>query len=273
MNFRKLLCAPALACLTLAPASAHDAWIELAPAGDAQWDAQFYIGHAEDRNIYALEPARVSAFSSLGRDGVESMLPSISDYSTAKPLSLTLNPEGSHVVMLNTFRAFSELESKKFNEYAAEEGIAPILHWRVEKGEINSSGTEVYSRFLKALAPVAGDGCDMSQLSKPVGQVLEIIPLSHPGAGCSDTLEFELRYFGEPVEGATLHLNRTDETFEPIKMPTDANGRASFTRPDDGKWYVHAAWAMPVNEEDYGADFATSFASVSFNLSTDETSD
>ena len=124
MNFRKLLCAPALACLTLAPASAHDAWIELAPAGDAQWDAQFYIGHAEDRNIYALEPARVSAFSSLGRDGVESMLPSISDYSTAKPLSLTLNPEGSHVVMLNTFRAFSELESKKFNEYAADPSLA-----------------------------------------------------------------------------------------------------------------------------------------------------
>ncbi|MAK62873.1 MAG: hypothetical protein CMK09_18035 [Ponticaulis sp.] len=253
----------------LSSASAHDAWIEVSPASEtasANWHADLFIGHAEDRDAYALDAPRIASLHSINGEGWTSHLDQMLSHKIGTSLDLKLPGDQAQLLTLNTFRAFSELDAEKFNEYVVEEGISPILDWRVENGETGTPGTEVYSRFLKAIIPDPAGDCDTSLIGAPVGQVLEIVPVTNPMTGCEGELVFELHYFGEPVEGATLHLNRTDETLEPIKARTDAQGQASFKRPEGGQWYVHAAWAMPVDSARFDADFATSFSSLSFNL-------
>ena len=249
-------------------ATAHDAWIELdqTKAEHSEWEAKFFVGHAEDRNAYALDAARVASFNSVTQSGHTSHIRLMKSFSLGDTAEIALAGEGSGLVTLSTFRAVSELDAEKFNDYVKEDGIRPILIDRAKKGLTEKPGIEVYSRFLKGLAIAPDDGCDLSVIGQPVGQILEIIPITHPGKGCEGDLEFELQYFGEPVAGATLHFNRTDETLEPIKADTNENGRAGFERPDDGIWYVHAAWAIPVSRDRFDADYATSFASVSFSL-------
>lgn len=270
MRFRYALSAFA-STLCLSPiASAHDAWIELEHESGANWTVATYIGHAEDRDRYALDAPRVSSFFSVSADGISNHLSSLMDTQSGADISVKMDATGPEILALSTFRAVSELEPETFNDYVVEEGISPIMSWRAQNGQLNAPGVEVYSRYLKAIAATPEDGCDMSFISKPIGQALEIVPLTHPGAGCSETLDFELHYFGEPVEGATLHLNRTDEPTDPIKMKTDESGQASFDRPEAGVWYVHAAWAMPVDADRFDADFATMFSSLSFTLDASE---
>ncbi|MDF1680572.1 DUF4198 domain-containing protein [Ponticaulis sp.] len=258
----------ASACLGLAalPASAHDAWME-ADRSEAGVTVSFFSGHADDLASYNMHPARLASMTLDSAGMRRSLLEQAADLQPGDTLQLDLSSDEAHMITLTTFRASSQLDAETFLEYAAEEGISSILRDRASSGDINRPGTEVYSRFMKALVlPVDEAACETGFISQPVGHVLEIIPLASPSEGCSDTLSFQLLYLGEPLEGGTLHINRTDAMTEPVKITTDENGIVSFDRPPEGDWYIHAAWAMPVSERAFGADYATSFASLSFVL-------
>lgn len=263
MKFSKYPALISLAFSVAGGAAAHDAWLEITTSGEVM-TVEAFVGHAEDRAPYDLEAPRIASFVAIGSDGISDHASAFLAREPQEKLVLAPRSADTALLALTTFRATSTLEAEKFNAYLVEEGIAPILHWRAEHGEINEDGREVYSRFLKALVPDPSISCDADVLGQPLGQILEIIPLNHPGSDCSGDLGFELRYFGEPVEGATLHFNRTDELQTPIKARTGPDGRAVFDRPTEGIWYVHAAWSMPVDDQRFGADFATSFASFSF---------
>ena len=258
----------ASACLALAalPVCAHDAWME-ADRSDAGVTVSFFSGHADDLASYNMHPARLASMTLETASMRLSLLEQAANLQPGDTLQLDLSSDEAHMLTLTTFRASSRLDAETFLEYAAEEGISPILRHRASSGDINRPGTEVYSRFMKALVLPEGEAaCEKGFMSQPVGHVLEIIPLESPAAGCSDTLSFQLLYLGEPLEGGTLHINRTDTMTEPVKITTDENGMISFDRSPEGDWYIHAAWAMPVSERAFGADYATSFASLSFVL-------
>ena len=252
-------------------ASAHDAWIELTPEvqpdqSDATWKAEFYIGHAEDRDPYAADAARVSGFFSVDAAGITDHLKVLAGSREENGVAISFNGSEDQILALSTFRAVSELGADKFNAYVEEEGIVPIEIDRLQTRTTEQPGREIYSRYLKAIPDFGDDSCDISFLSQPIGQLLEIIPVTHPGKGCSDDMTFELRYFGEPVANATLHWNRTDEKTPPVKVLTDKMGHATFNRPEDGMWYVHAAWSRPIEQDRFNADFATTFSSLSMSF-------
>lgn len=258
----------ASACLALAalPVCAHDAWME-ADRSDAGVTVRFFSGHADDLAAYNMHPARLASMMLESASMRRSLLTEAADLQPGDTLQLDMSPYEAHMLTLTTFRASSRLDAETFLEYAAEEGISPILRHRASSGDLNRPGTEVYSRFMKALVLPEGEAaCETGFISQPVGHVLEIIPLESPSEGCSEILSFLLLYLGEPLEGGTLHINRTDTMTEPVKITTDENGMVSFDRPPEGDWYLHAAWAMPVSERAFGADYATSFASLSFVL-------
>lgn len=255
-----------LAVLACGPAQAHDAWIELSPPG-AKGQLQTFIGHAEDSAHYNPRLAHIARLYSVSAAGIDDHL-ALYEANIGQdviPLEVGDNAQDA-LVVLSTFRARSELDAEKFNDYVAEEGIAPIANYRELQGQTNLRGREVYSRHMKAIRLGTSSGCEMGFLSEPAGETLEILPMSHPRADCGSELSFELRYFGKPVSGAVLHLNQTDMAREPVKLMTDENGRAVFERPEAGHWYVHAAWSRPVEPETYDAEFATNFASLSFHL-------
>lgn len=252
------------------PASAHDAWIEVSlenvEAG-SKAAMETYIGHAEERDHYNPSLSHVSRYYLVNEAGVKDQLGIYSVFEGRD--QVPLNPkmlEGDAYLVMSTFRAKSTLEAEKFNGYIEEEGIKPIIDFRAANEETDQPGREVYSRHMKAMLVAPGDDCDISFLSGPVGETLEIVPMVHPGKACGDELVFRLHYMGKPVSGGMLHLNRTDEAMEPIKAMTDDEGVARFERPGAGNWYVHAAWARPVDADTYDAEFATNFASLSFSL-------
>ena len=103
---------------------AHDAWIELqSPANPAAMEKQieFFIGHAEDRTHYAADAARISTFFAQSDDGIDNLLPLMKDYTGKAPIALSHSPDQASVIILNTFRARSELEAEAFNNYVIEE--------------------------------------------------------------------------------------------------------------------------------------------------------
>lgn len=266
-----LIAATAASCLVFShSASAHDAWIELTPEQQennaAVWKAEFYIGHAEDRDPYAADGARVSGFFSVGASGITEHLKVFSEARKENGVEISFAGTDNQILALSTFRAFSELDAEKFNDYVEKEGIVPIEVNRLQKRTTEQPGREIYSRYMKAIPDFGGESCDMSFLSQPIGQLLEIIPLTHPGKACSGEMTFELHYFGEPVKNATLYWNRTDQPTPSEKTRTDDMGRASFSRPDEGMWYVHAAWSRPVDKSRFDADFATTFSSLSMSF-------
>ncbi len=259
-----------LAAICSLPAQAHDAWIEAYPseAGEpSPAHIELLIGHAEDRETYLPPRAHLSRIATLSESGMVSQMQSYEVFAGQARIPISpVSPTEDAVITISTFRAKSMLPAKKFNDYVAEEGITPIADIREERGQAEKEGREVYARHMKAMVTDLTGDCDLSFLSMPVGDPLEILPTSHPGAGCGDALSFRVLFMGQALEGATLHLNRTDAPMTPIKAQTDETGEAVFDRPDAGRWYVHAAWAQPVSEDRYGADFATSFASLSFEL-------
>ena len=229
------------------------------------WLAEFYIGHAEDRDPYAADAARVSGFFSVCASGISDHLQAFAAPRESNGVVVSFNAK-TEILALSTFRAVSALGADKFNGYVEEEGIVPIELDRFSTRRTEEPGREIYSRYLKAIPDFGDDRCDISFLSQPIGQLLEIIPVTHPGKGCSDDMTFELRYFGEPVANATLHWNRTDEKTPPVKVLTDKMGHATFNRPENGMWYVHSAWSIPIEQDRFNADFATTFSSLSMSF-------
>lgn len=257
----------ALTSVLMAPAAlAHDAWIEASRADEAPETVEigFFIGHAGENDTWPAYPDRVSGFTSASQDGVRDLQGLLSREDRTGPLAVTLDTDKSHILTVNTFRVFIELETEKFNAYAEEEGITPIIRTRAAAGTFNTPGTELYSRHLKTVIPATGAACLSAAVARPLGQRLEIIPVD-AATGDDDTplLTVEVRYLGEPIAGVTLHMNDIVAGEATAKPLTDEAGRATLVLPTSHAWYVHAAWSEPLPAPEQGADFLTAFASLS----------
>lgn len=247
--------------------SAHDAWIEIDSKNSDMMDTvlSVRIGHAEDQNFYALRAEHVSAMRISSESGSSSFLGEVISGRQARQIELKNTLNSNQIASISTFRAYSSLESNAFNDYVTHEGITPIELDRITSRTVESDGREVYSRHLKAFLPGSSLSCELQGADEPTGLVLEIIPEATPLAECSSTLALRVEFLGVPLQGATLKLIRTDEHAEEIRQETDEEGRAEFEMPREGRWYVHTAWAQPVSDAQYRADYATYFSSFSFN--------
>lgn len=266
MRTRLMKCAVAgLACIAVADgALAHDAWIETNRTETGEISLAFRIGHAGESEPWTARPDRVSGFVSHGQSGITDLQARLGRADQTAPLLIPFAPDATHVVTVNSFRAFIELEAEKFNAYVEEEGITPIAVARAASGSFNLPGTELYSRHLKAIVPALSGECLPQRVSQPTGQRLEILPVDGTiGANGEPMLTVEVRYLGVPAEGVTLHVNDIvagEATATPLTGP---DGRAEITLPDTNAWYVHAAWSEPLAMPERGADYVTAFASLS----------
>ncbi len=254
-----------LACVAAANgAHAHDAWIEARRTGDGEVSLAFRIGHAGENEPWTARPDRVSGFVSHGLDGIADLQARLGRADQTVPLLIPFAPDAVHVVTINSFRAFIELEADRFNAYVEEEGITPIAVARAASGSFSLPGTELYSRHLKAIVPAMSGECLPQRVSRPTGQRLEILPVDGTiGPDGEPMLTVEVRYLGIPAEGVTLHVNDIaagEATATPLTGP---DGRAEITLPDTNAWYVHAAWSEKLALAERGADYVTAFASLS----------
>ena len=251
-----------------ASASAHDFWLE---PEQFQVDPQttqtvnVRIGHPSDRSAWSLQPERLIGVRALGPTGLTDQ----HQYYSPGDEALTFIPEdeGLHWVLIETQNSISELPAEAFNDYIKKEHLTAIQTDRIRQRETDLPGVERYSRRGKALVGV-GDwmAASMDHVTQPLGLTLEIIPMENPlllQAG--EALPLEVRYRGQPLAGAQIKVIRLDEEVKPGEVLTDEAGRASVSRPAEGRWMYHVIWGTPLSES-YPQDFDTIFSSMTFEV-------
>lgn len=254
---------------TALPAAAHDFWLEptafeIAAPGVLQVHAR--VGHKEDRSAWATYPSRIVSLTSIGPDGITDQRKAVIGDPALGLIGAALPSAGFHILTLTSTHAVSELPAEKFNAYVAEEGVLPILADRETRGTMSKAGREIYSRRGKTLLRVgqASEGQD-AHITRPLGLTLEIVPLQNPLLADPATgFEFEVRFRGDLVPGATVHLSRLDAVTEDVApITTGKDGRATFASLDGGAWMLHTVWSSPL-EGDARGDYDTTFSSLTF---------
>ena len=167
------------------------------------------------------------------------------------------------MIVMETNHTGSELPFVRFNDYARDEGLTPIIAARAKAGSTSTTGREIYSRRATALIQVGN--ARTQNVTRPVGLTLEIVPQINPyELAASAAFPVQVLYDGKPLAGATIKLNNLDFDAKPLAIKlTDAQGRAAFDLPRTGRWQLNVVWSKPVTGNP-AADFDTTFSSLAF---------
>ena len=254
--FRSLLVGLALVVLSSGLALAHQFWLNVSD-------------HAPTPG----EPVAVGALSGTGFQGearpwsnarcVEfawhtnrrlALAPFAEDGETrwaSQPFTDTL---GAWVQYQSNFASI-ELPADEFDTYLAEEGLDKPLEAR--KGmSPRPAGRERYRRCCKAWL----DGVDERRASRPLGQPLELVPRTRPGA--TPELHVRVLWQGRPLAGVLVKTWRQPLAADGSTRPalerdsvavaqaarSDASGDVRLDVSAAGEWLVSAVYMLPASQ-------------------------
>ena len=225
----------------------------------------FQVGHAASRQRWGNGLDRIVLLKNFGPGKSRDLRSDVRQNSTAD-VSTRLTGDGIHAIVLQTTYAQSELPAVRFNEYAKEAGLTPILAARSRSGTSGRAGRERYSRRAKALVQVGTPTPATSQLAtRAVGMKLEIVADRNPYSSLPGRmLPLHVLYKGQRLKGATVMLTNLEFDAKPAATAvTNANGQVTFRVPPVGEWLVNVIWSEPI-KSDAKAEFDTTFSSLTF---------
>ena len=250
-------------------ATAHDFWLQpqsFQTNSGVALPVTALIGHGKDRGRWEADASRIVMLKSIGPNGTADLRSAFKQRGIGPQLFPVFVETGVHVLAMQTNRASSELPAKRFNDYAKEEGLTPILEYRNRTGSVDTAGREFYSRRAKVLIRVgASTGRTDLRTTRAIGLSLEIVPERDPYAlGKSRNLPVRVIYEGKALPGATVKLTNLYSDEKPVAIvKTDSTGRAAFRIPESGAWLLNVVWTKPIKGRP-GADFDTIFSSLTF---------
>jgi len=258
----------ALSLLIIAvPVTAHDFWIQPARfqvEPETAMAFTFQVGHGKFRERWN-NNQRIVSLIDFHRGTRRDLRPQLRSGGGFDLVTSGAAP-GLHIIAMQSNHATSELPAIRFNDYAREEGLVPLLAGRKAAGKTNSPGRERYSRRAKALIQV-GQATAASQAlaTRPIGLKLEIVPDRDPYAlGANRTLPVHILYNGRRLPNATVKLTNLGADQRPVAIAvTDRAGRAQFRVPSTGAWLINVIWSEPVRN-DPKVEFDTTFSSLTF---------
>ncbi|MEO7411658.1 MAG: DUF4198 domain-containing protein [Sphingomicrobium sp.] len=252
--------------MAAAPAVGHDFWIQpirfqVDPGTPIA--ATFQVGHGKFRDRWN-NNQRIVALNDFLRGVPRDLRPQLRN-GASYDLATSGAAPGLHVIAMQSNYATSELPAIRFNDYAREEGLAPILAARKAGGNNNAPGRERYSRRAKALVQVGPvTASNQAFATRAIGLKLEIIPDLNPYAlGANRMLPVHVLYEGRRLPNATVKLTNLGADERPVAIAvTDRAGRARFRIPTSGAWLINVIWSEPVR--DPNVEFDTTFSSLTF---------
>lgn len=185
---------------------AHDFWLvpPASAAADRPVAVDVAVGmdfpHAES----APDPARLTgrAYGPGGREVVAGFRRSDEEKRTIA--AFLPSAPGAWILAVQTQPSRIELDAMKFNGYLLHDGLPHVLAARLDAGEWDQPATEQYSRSVKTFV-VAGETADGADFTRPIGQTLEIVPMSDPLAlRRGQALQVQVLFRGEPLPGARV---------------------------------------------------------------------
>jgi uncharacterized GH25 family protein len=250
-------------------AAAHDFWIHPEAFQAKPFSVvllKLQTGHGQERQRSPIPQRRITRFEAIYPTGD---VINLVNAEGPEGWRLKLPIPGAYVVALETDNgARSYLPASRFNDYARAEGLAPALMERARTGRMDADALERYCRRAKTIVQVGvWDEKQQSQVTKPLGLSLEIVPELNPYAEPRSAI-FPVRviYEGRPLGGALVKLVDMQEGAEPAEIQlTDNTGRASFRMPASGTWLLNVVWTKPLPVSDE-ADFETVFSSLTFGF-------
>ena len=260
------LCAGLLAAT---PVLAHDFWLQparLVMAAPGAVPMLIYVGHGAARERWGVGIDRVVQFQSSGPGGLVDRKPNLTLQGPRFDAVIPLEKPGSYVFAFQSRPTVSDLPFLRFNDYAATEGLTPIIAHRDATASQRSNGRELYSRRAKTIIQIgAVDPSGSARVTRPIGLSLEIVPERHPLLlKPGEKLPIRVLFNRRPLAGALVKLTDLDADAEPVaKLRTDAAGRASFVIPHKGSWQFNTVWADVISGNPT-ADYVTTFSSLTF---------
>ena len=262
-----------LLCARAPRVAAHDFWVQPSDywrAPGAPTTVTLQVGHGPYRQRSPIPARRITRFQAITPSGPAVDLHDRLRLGQAyEDGDFQLKAPGAYILVLQTDdQAQTHLPAIRFNDYLKVEGLTPALEQRTRLGKMDAEGSERYSRCAKSLLQIgASDAPSQTQVSRPVGLPLEIIPEANPyGLPRPAMLPVRVVYIGRPLSGALVKLTNLENDATPFETHlTDRNGRAIFTMPHSGTWLLNVIWtrALPRTEE---TDFETTFSSLSFGF-------
>jgi uncharacterized GH25 family protein len=266
-----------LLCSGASQVIAHDFWLQPSEywvSPDVLTPMTLQVGHGPFRQRSPIPARRIMRFEAIAPQGVVIDLhEQLRLGEAAKDGDFQFKNPGAYVLVLQTDdRAQTHLPFIRFNDYLKVEGLTPALEQRERLHQMDADGSERYSRCAKSIVQVGSQNAQPhSQVSKPVGLPLEIVPEVNPyDVPQPTTLPVRVIYAGNPLPDALVKLTNLENDASPFEVHlTDHDGRATFTMPHSGTWLVNVIWtkALPHSEE---TDFETVFSSLSFGFPSNQ---
>ena len=259
---------------TVPPAWAHDFWIQpktFATTPLTPVAISLLVGHGPARQNWGAALNRITVFKTIGPGGTVDEKPALHPGTGTAVANLTFTSAGTHMIVLETSVADSELPSIRFNAYAKDEGLTAAINARAAAQRSDKPGREIYSRRTKALLHVGTPSqLNASYVTTPVGLSLEVVPERDPySLSVGEPLPVRVLFNGKPLPGALVKLTSLEFDLRPVAMHlTDAAGRVMFNVPHVGTWLVNTIWSVPVSGNPK-ADFETTFSSLTFGYTAD----
>ncbi|MGI4885488.1 MAG: DUF4198 domain-containing protein [Janthinobacterium lividum] len=175
---------------------------------------------------------------------------------------------GTHLVVLRSNLAFTELPAAQFTAYLREEGLELALRRRQERGQQAQAGREAYRRCAKALVQVGAPAADTAY-RRVLGLPLELVPEQNPyRLAPGAALTVRVLRAGQPVRGALVQVWEAQPEGLPAKhfaTHANQNGRLLLRLSGPGPYLVAAvdvAEAPPALRP--RADWLSTWASLAF---------
>lgn len=179
-------------------------------------------------------------------------------------LEVELKESGTHLIVMQSDKAYIELEADKFNEYLKEDGLDNVLDLRTKTKTLNKPSKEFYSRYTKLLLQV-GDTKD-DTYKKVIGLPIEIVPDRNPySLKKGDLIRFKILWQGKSFFGAKVRVwNRFDNRTTIQNIYTEKDGTMQTHISNPGAWMVSVVQMIPSTKE--GADWESYWGSMVFGV-------
>jgi len=209
----RIALAAALAIAGIAPAAAHDAFIETVPKA-----YRILFGH--DVATATCEPDKLGAVAAFDADGKPLAVAVAVDRGTE---SATVTPAGDAAMLTveydNGFWS-KDAEGKSVNRP------------KTETGAKEGTRARKYGKTMLHWSPAS---------RRPTGQVLEIVPLTDAAPAAGGTLPVQVLHDGKPLAQAPVMIGGHDGA----KTVTDADGKTVVTLGPTGTQMITTALSLP----------------------------
>jgi uncharacterized GH25 family protein len=184
---------------------------------------------------------------------------------TLNLLQVSLDKEGTHLLLMETKPSFIKLDGEKFTEYLHEDGLDDIFYEREKKGTSGDSASEFYSRHSKLILQAgAQEGADLSK--KIFNLPIEIVPDRNPNElRKGNRIGFTILFEGKPLFGAKVKVwNRYRHQVSVQNIFSEQNGKIETHVSNPGAWMVSVVKMIP--SKDAGVQYRSYWGTLVFGV-------